>query len=200
MQKERSDICYDKNASSFSFPLSDAVMSQVKRKGNCLVWTGPLNNKGYGQIYLDGRTRVVHRVVYEAVMGRIPEGMELDHLCRNPPCVFPSHLEPVTHRENIRRGKNRGSRFGAAAINANKDTCKRGHAFSVLTVWGGRSRRVCYVCRNGRERLARRRMKLRKDVKAVVKLDDIVRMHSVKLGSDNAPSSQSDDSRTGEVK
>lgn len=59
---------------------------------------------GYGVIRANGRNVRAHRYVYEAHKGPIPTGMQLDHLCRNPSCVNPDHMEPVTHAENLRRG------------------------------------------------------------------------------------------------
>lgn len=58
---------------------------------------------GYGQINRDGRPRMAHRVAYELLVGPIPEGLDLDHLCRTHCCVNPAHLEPVTRGENVRR-------------------------------------------------------------------------------------------------
>jgi hypothetical protein len=73
----------------------------------CWVWLGakqpgPWN---YGVLYHDGRTQRAHRVYYEQHVGPIPEGLQLDHLCRVPACVNPSHVEPVTQTENVRRGR-----------------------------------------------------------------------------------------------
>lgn len=73
----------------------------------CWPWPGALNKKGYGTIdvVVNGRRyRSAHRFAYEQLVGPIPDGLELDHLCRNPPCVNPAHLEPVTRSENVRRG------------------------------------------------------------------------------------------------
>ena len=71
--------------------------------GLCWEWTGS-NDRGYGMFRLDGRTVRAHRWAWETLVGPIPRGLHLDHLCRNPPCVNPDHLEPVTQPENIRRG------------------------------------------------------------------------------------------------
>jgi len=82
----------------------------------CWEWTRQLNNKGYGQFWIRHKAYLCHRMAYQDLAGPIPEGLELDHLCRNTKCLNPAHLEPVTHRENIRRGKA-----------ATKMACKLGH-------------------------------------------------------------------------
>lgn len=69
----------------------------------CWEWQGWKNDADYGYVHIDGRDQCAHRVAYKALVGPIPEGLELDHLCINPPCVNPAHLEPVTHAENQRR-------------------------------------------------------------------------------------------------
>lgn len=87
-------------------------------------------------------------VTFEMMRGGIPEGLTLDHLCRVRRCVNPSHLEPVTNRENILRGN------GATAINARKTHCKRGHSLENAYVSRNERRtyRVCRVCAIARQR------------------------------------------------
>jgi len=74
----------------------------------CWNFTGGLSNttpgKGYGRMSINGRMHYTHRIAYEALVGPVPEGLDLDHLCRNRKCCNPEHLEPVTRRENLMRG------------------------------------------------------------------------------------------------
>lgn len=103
-------------------PLSDRFWPKVKKTDTCWLWTASIRRDGYGQIRgEDGRNLSAHRVAYASVIGPVPIGLELDHLCRVRRCVNPAHLEPVTHRENDIRGT------GAAAVNAAKTACHRGH-------------------------------------------------------------------------
>lgn len=69
----------------------------------CWIWQSGDNGSGYGKIHVNGDSLYAHRYGFELFRGPIPEGLVLDHLCENPPCVNPWHLEPVTHQENIRR-------------------------------------------------------------------------------------------------
>lgn len=101
-------------------------LASVEQSGDCIFWTGRLNNMGYG-ICSAGRGgkasggMAVHRWFYERFRGPIPDGLVLDHLCRNPRCVNVDHLEPVTQQENDRRGQlARG--YGPARTH-----CGRGH-------------------------------------------------------------------------
>lgn len=97
--------------------------------GNCWLWTGTIDKrprKNYGK-FSPGRRLTIgaHRFSFLISGQEIPKGKQLDHLCRNPSCVRPSHLEPVTRRENILRGTS------PAAINARKTHCENGHPLVV---------------------------------------------------------------------
>lgn len=72
--------------------------------GDCIIWVGARSKGGYGQLRVDYRLEYAHRLAYEQFVGPVPEGTEIDHLCRVRSCVNPEHLEPVTRRENLRRG------------------------------------------------------------------------------------------------
>ena len=115
----------------------------------CWEWTASLNDSGYGQVAWQGKPLRAHRVVYEWLVGPIPEGMTLDHLCRNRKCVRPDHLEPVTRGENVRRGiAAEKTRERAQALTH----CKRGHEFTeentaIIRLTNGYLARRCKACR-----------------------------------------------------
>lgn len=123
--------------------LEDRFWSKVEKTDTCWLWTAAKDPKGYGRINVGGYTMLTHRLAYELVVGQIPEGLQLDHLCRNPGCVNPAHLEPVTNYENSMRGESLN------AQNARKEHCKRGHSLSgdnlYITPTGGRN---CKACRS----------------------------------------------------
>lgn len=78
----------------------------VNENGDCWEWQMARNSSGYGSYMVETRTAMLaHRYAYEQMVGPIPEGLEIDHLCRNRGCVRPDHLEPVTHSENMRRAR-----------------------------------------------------------------------------------------------
>lgn len=80
--------------------------AKVDTSGDCWEWLGAKQRLGYGKFYLDGKYPVAHRVAYELTNGAVPPKADIDHLCRNPSCVNPDHLEAVSHRENTLRGAN----------------------------------------------------------------------------------------------
>lgn len=89
-------------------PLAARIGAKLtyKRDTACWIWNGATNGAGYGMIGIGAKRKVyVHRATYEIARGPIPSGMVLDHLCRNPSCCSPAHLEAVTNRENTLRGK-----------------------------------------------------------------------------------------------
>ncbi len=124
-----------------------ATRSLLNAVTGCVDWTGSMTEKGYGIVEWDGRTWRAHRVAYVLENGPIPEGMQLDHLCRNRRCINPTHLEVVTSRENTLRG------MGPSAQNAMKTHCNRGHILDGdnLYLWNRKGReptRHCRTCKS----------------------------------------------------
>jgi hypothetical protein len=112
---------------------------------NCWLWVGAVQTSGYGSVGIGNkRTALVHRLSYEAHNGPIPDGLTIDHLCRNKTCVNPDHLEPVTLAENIRRA--------AAAITH----CVHGHELTPENLLNRKDgKRNCRTCANERRRIKR---------------------------------------------
>jgi hypothetical protein len=121
--------------------LSYRFWDKVLKTDKCWLWTAGISSNGYGSAWFRGRHYRAHRLAYVEAKGTIPEGLELDHLCRNRLCVNPDHMEPVTHRENILRGES------FIAKNAKRQRCIRGHKFSKRIV-KGQEKRVCLICDN----------------------------------------------------
>jgi hypothetical protein len=127
-------------------PLEERFWPKVDRRGpnECWPWLACVLGTGYGQISAGSREEgmlLAHRVAYTLLVGPIPDGLELDHLCRNRGCVNPAHLEPVTRQENVLRG------IGISADNARKTHCKHGHEFTSENTEIYRGTRHCRVCR-----------------------------------------------------
>lgn len=120
----------------------------IDRDTGCWIWQGSRFQRGYGRIHSHGRTLMAHRASYEIFRESIPEGLTIDHLCRNVRCVNPEHLEAVTVGVNVLRG------FGAPAQFSRRTHCGEGHPLSGdnLQVLRRPFRRRCRHCHNDRAR------------------------------------------------
>lgn len=122
-------------------------------ESGCWEWTGCHNGLGYGQVTVARKMRSAHRTSYELLVGPIPSGLEIDHLCRVRGCINPAHLEPVTHLENMRRAAEAGSWTGPRAYMQAGDFCRRGHAMTGDNLRRSRDgRRRCRECHRATDR------------------------------------------------
>jgi len=103
---------------------------------SCWPWKASITAKGYGKFQIGGDTKLAHRVAYEQAIGPIPEGLQIDHLCRNRRCINPQHLEAVTGRVNVRRGNT-----------GNRTECINGHGYTPEnTRLDKKGHRYCLQC------------------------------------------------------
>jgi HNH endonuclease len=118
----------------------------------CVVWRGHIGREGYGKRTHHGRRgSLAHRVAWEDVNGPIPDGLTIDHLCRNRACINVDHMEVVTRRENTLRG------VGPTAVNARKARGKHGHVFNEENTYFKSGCRQCRECSAESARRYRRR-------------------------------------------
>ncbi len=129
-------------------PPAERFWTKVEKTETCWLWTAAKASKqGHGKFMVQGKNWKAHRWAYEALVGPIPKGLTLDHLCRVPACVNPAHLEPVTLAENVRREMEA------------KTHCPQGHPLSGTNLYRqpGTGYRACRTCRNEASRRMRAR-------------------------------------------
>jgi len=114
-----------------------------ERFADCWSWAGSHSGAGYGYMPRPAQGMPAHRAAYEAMMGSIPDGLVIDHLCRNRGCVNPWHLEPVTQLENVRRGN-------VGDNNRAKTHCPKGHPYDEQNTYRVKTGRLCRICKNER--------------------------------------------------
>lgn len=169
----RCQTCYgrwrrqQKRAGSFTLvlvhgaPLEKLTERSEPGPDGCVLYTGLITNRGYGQISVDGTQKLAHRAIYELKVGPIPDGLFLDHICHNRDasclggdtclhrrCINVDHLEPVTSAENTRRGK-------GWAINGLKTHCPQGHPYDEANTHVYDGRRYCRPCNRAIHRARR---------------------------------------------
>lgn len=140
--------------------------SMPEPMSGCWIWVRYRQPRGYGLLSFRGRTTLAHRAAFQSFRGPIPEGMELDHLCRVRCCVNPDHLEPVTRLTNVRRGirpqqmrdNNPGRNHGPYLV------CRtKGHPLTKSNIYESKGRRVCKECHKSRVKRYRQRRNAARD-------------------------------------
>jgi hypothetical protein len=128
--------------------LPPRIASKIDFAGPCWLWTGQINHRwGYGYCWWEGSKRRAHRLIWTLLVGPIPDGMQLDHLCRVRHCVNPDHLEVVTAKENLRRGPT-----VVSTIAATRTHCPQGHPYDEAnTRYEKDGSRKCVICRRRRD-------------------------------------------------
>lgn len=140
--------------------LPERIASKIQiDESGCWRWTASMKSGGYGQLRWNGTIRRAHRVVYQLLVGEIPDGLQLDHICRRRHCVNPAHLEPVTQRENLLRGDTIPAKCAA------KTHCPKGHPLAGDNLVPSQlklGQRSCLTCCRERDRKYRRAYYARK--------------------------------------
>jgi hypothetical protein len=126
----------------------ERFMAKVHKTNSCWLWIASIRPDGYGSYSAYGASRLAHRVSYEIHVGPIPEGLTLDHLCRNRACVNPDHLDPCSLEENVKR---------SPIFHSNRTHCPQGHPYdeanTIRRRRDGGWRRDCRACNRERDRI-----------------------------------------------
>jgi hypothetical protein len=118
----------------------DRFLTKFDKSDSCWVWNAGKDSGGYGNFWYRGTAVKAHRFSYELFVGKIPESLQIDHLCRVRSCVNPEHLEAVTKDENYRRGM-------GMLYHKNKTHCPRGHEYDEENTYLYKGKRNCKTCR-----------------------------------------------------
>jgi len=150
MSKRPFDLIYKKR------PVEDRFWNKVAITPSCWLWTGATAGDGYGAFRIGDKLMIAHRVVYEMLIGKIPEGLQIDHLCRIKKCVNPNHLEAITQQENLLRGDT------LAAKKSKQTHCIHGHEFTKENTYRRPTTltRSCKTCKREHYK-AKKRYKLK---------------------------------------
>lgn len=138
-------------------PIADRLRAKIAQLNGCWVYQGYVQPNGYGKIGVrhgknDTRSTLVHRVAYEAFVGKIPKGLTIDHLCRTKLCVNPKHLEAVPQKIN---------NFRAPNYVGNRTHCPSGHEYTANNTSRYLNHRRCLACHATKESIRRYNMKWR---------------------------------------
>lgn len=132
----------------------ETLLARTENVNGCWIWQGALKTNGYGVATYLGKQEYIHRLVYKLMVGSIPNGSEIDHLCNVRSCCNPEHLQVATHEHNMALGVSR------------RTTCRNGHEWSEENTYttkvkrkqgGYRLQRYCRLCRCEHQKQLRKR-------------------------------------------